>query len=190
VSWRIAKWDAARAQGVIASGVGELPFDASVAMTDHFEVGEEVEVRLEGSASAYRVTRVEPVRWRAPASPPVMKDEEPLFAQLAELLPDRCSNLTVDESGEVRVAVEARPYEPQRVLVFTGVHSIQMPLEGRYQRVTGFDAVTFASTSEMAAAWGRLPALGLRVYRFEPERFGEAAGYVVAQRVRLEEIEK
>lgn len=187
MSWRIKAWDPARAQGIIASGIGELPFDAAVAMTDHFDIGEEVEVRLEGSAGAYRATRVEPVRWRVPASPPLLADEGPLFAAIAELLPDRLVHMTVDEAGEVRVAVEARPYETPRVLVFTGVHFVQMSVEGRFERVTGFDAESFASTSGVAAAWGTLPALGLRVFRFEPEHFGEAAGYVVAQRVRLEE---
>ncbi len=59
-SWKIVEWSRERARGVIASGIGRLPFDASVADVDDFVVGEAVGVKLARAGYSFRVLRLWP----------------------------------------------------------------------------------------------------------------------------------
>lgn len=80
MTWRIAAWSRAEARGEIESALGRLPFDASVADVDDFDVGEAVEVRLAPAGDSWRVLRLWPdvPRFRPPersaAGPPLDAD--------------------------------------------------------------------------------------------------------------------
>ena len=73
-NWRITAFDRTLARGICTSGIGALPFNASVALVDDFVLGEEVDVSLrrlpDGSAASYEVTRIVPTGWRSPFTAP------------------------------------------------------------------------------------------------------------------------
>jgi hypothetical protein len=185
VGWRVRSWDAARGGGVISSDAGELAFDASVAMVDRFEVGESVEVSLVRDPTGYRVTRIEPVAWRPPPSPP------PIASLAAELraIEQRLGGQTcpaglfvADERVQLRMDAP-RPWS----VVFSGAAFVQAPLDLDVARLSGFALGPFLET-EAAAGW---PAAALPVdlvaFRIEPDHFRGPVGYVVARHLHVED---
>lgn len=181
-AWRVTSWDRALARGTITSSVGTLPFDASVADVDHFHVGEEVEVSLQPAGASWVVTRIAPVSWRPPGSPPPRADLQPTIEKVRLLVRDRTLCLRGLEDDELLVIdVLPESYEDEHTLVFGGCVFVQMPPELRdCASVSAFAGDDFGRAHpELSRHW---PVLGPErtVFRFEPREFGQCAGYVVA----------
>ncbi len=182
MTWRIANWDPVRAEGTIVSTeIAPLRFDAAVALTDHFEIGEEVDVRLVRQGESYRVVEIAPVAWQRPRSEPATPQPSSM-QDFDRALDDRGFDLRI-EDGRMTLSLELRPHEAAESIELVGVSFVQMPLEGRFARVTQHPRATFQASAAVAASWPASTAAW--VFRFEPEHFGEPAGYVVANGIRL-----
>jgi hypothetical protein len=186
-AWRIASWDRVLARGTIASEVGELPFDAAIAMVDHFDVGEEVEVSLRRDGATYVVTSIAPVAWRAPDAPSPRIDHDAVLAEIASVVRGRSLRMRgLDEEDALTIAIEALSYEPSASIVLDWCVLVQLATGLRdLAAVSAYAASDFVrDCPDVAKHW---PALDprLTVFRFEPRFFTEKAGYVVAHGIRL-----
>ena len=186
-AWRIASWDRELARGTITSALGELSFDAAVAMVDEFRLGEEVEVSLRREGESYVVTRIEPVAWRAPPAPAARVDHEP---ELARILSEaRGRWLTVrglDEDERLTIRIEPHSYEPSRSIVLVGCAFVQLATElDELASVSAYALGDFVrDCPDVAKHWPDLDPT-FTVFRFEPRAFRAKAGYAVARGIRL-----
>jgi hypothetical protein len=186
-AWRIASWDRVLARGTIASEVGELPFDAAIAMVDHFDIGEEVEVSLRRDGASYVVTSIAPVAWRAPDAPAPRIDHDAVLAEIASVARGRSLTMRgLDEEGTLTIVIDAILHEPPASILLDGCIFVQLATELRdLAAVSAYAASDFVrDCPDVAKHW---PALDprLTVFRFEPHLFAEKAGYVVAYGIRL-----
>ncbi|HJL15654.1 MAG TPA: hypothetical protein RMH99_08365 [Sandaracinaceae bacterium LLY-WYZ-13_1] len=190
--WVIGSWDREAARGTIVSGLGELPFDAAVALVADFRPGERVEVRLERARDGWRVKRVEPVDWRPPPAPPPSPAEA--FADALDAIEDTLRSggwIDVRAGGDetlTLILLGPSAYDPERTVVFARCLFVQMPLVPvDFARVRSFRWTDFARDAPSIAGQWTEPGRPERfwVFRFEPYRFRDPAGYVLASGARL-----
>lgn len=145
-----------------------------------------MEVALVREGAGYRVTRVEPVAWRSPASPPPLASLAPELRAIQERLGGTSYPASVELAEErARLRIDAAR---RWTVVFGGVAFVQLALELDVAGISAFPLEPFRQTPA-AATWPRAEAFpsGLVVFRIEPEQFGSAAAYVVARHVGLED---
>jgi hypothetical protein len=184
--WRITAWNREHARGAVTSGLGTLPFDASVAVVDAFTIGEAVEVSLLADGPSWKVTKVVPVAWRRPASPEPAEDFRATLTAIDRVLAGRAIWLSALSSDVLSIAVEADSYAPTQTIELAGVEFLQMPATiDAVARLSAYDASRFAEVSpDRVRGWPSLPPKAF-VFCFEPLGFNGAAGYVVAWKVSL-----
>ena len=192
-NWRITAFDRTLARGICTSGIGALPFNASVALVDDFVLGEEVDVSLrrlpDGSAASYEVTRIVPTGWRSPFTAPSVSAPGTAIEHFLPDVTGRRAWLTTTDDDVVRIQVEDDSYRPQRALVFAGAIFVQCPTE--IDTIATIHAFAPADVLQLAPELGRhwpaIPA-NCTVFRIDPQRFGDAAAYVIARSIGLAPI--
>jgi hypothetical protein len=186
VGWAIASWDRASARGTVRSELGELPFDAAVAMTDDFRVGEDVEVSLRRDGTSYEITKVAPITWRAPVSPRAREDLASVLAEIEEIVRD-AAMIVVGIEGSTRLYEVGEPYAARAGarIALDECSLVQSPaMIEDVAHVRAFDAAELHATApELVRHWPA-PVAGELVFRIEPAFFGRPAAYVVARRAR------
>jgi len=187
--WRIVSFDRARGQGVCASGVGTLAFDAHVARVDDFTVGEGVDVSLRAVPGGFEVIAIAPTTWRAPFH---AKRRVSLVAQLdaiAAQIARRRVWLHRFEDELLALQVEDDTYSPERALVFAGARYVMLPTE--LDEVVALHAFAMADVAREAPALvAHWPTIGAdeTVFRLDPRAFGQPAAYVVAVSIGLQPL--
>lgn len=182
--WRITSFDRAEGRGTCASGVGELPFDASVALVDSFEVGEEVDVTLRPNGTSFEILRIEPHGFRAPFDASAAPHAPDLGSILRDVHGRSCWLERADASEEeIVLGVDDDTYQPARRLVFRGALRIQMPLSLEIDRMHAFDPEALGAS--VPRAWPRAPRDAL-LFRIDPFRFGEPHALILARTIALE----
>lgn len=180
--WRITSFDRAEGRGTCASGIGELPFDASVAVVESFEVGEEVDVTLRPNGTGFEITHVRPFGFRAPFEAPRASRAPDLGGILEEVHGRGCWLESADASEEtITLGVDDDSYRPARWLVFRGAIWIQMPISLEIDRMYAFDP----EAAGAARAWPSAPPDAV-LFRLDPFRFGQAPALILARTIALE----
>lgn len=182
--WRIAAFDRARGRGRIASGVGTLEFDASVALVDDFRVGEEVDVTLVARGASFDVASIQPHGFRAPFDA-VTASAAPALAEIFEQVRGRCARIERADEDFVALEVDDDTYRPRRRLVFERPCFVAAPMEIEIAALHAFDpAVVARAAPALATLWPRLPD-PMQLFRLDPPRFGEGALLVIARSIAL-----
>ncbi len=186
--WRIASFDRIAARGTI-TGVGTLSFDASVALVDAFEVGEEVDVALRashGGPQPYDVLRIAPTGYRTPFVAPSLDAIAETIDPWRQDVIGRRAWIAGTDDGELHVRVEDDTYRPERALVFAGCVAVQGPLE--IEELAAIHVFRLGDVQRLAPElfrhWPPVPASCV-IFRLDPARFGQGCLYVVAASVAL-----
>ena len=105
------------------------------------------------------------------------------------LISGRRAWLTTTEDDVVRIQVEDDSYRPQRALVFAGAIFVQCPTEiDTIATIHAFaPADVLQLVPELGRHWPAIPA-NCTVFRIDPQRFGDAAAYVIARSIGLAPI--
>ena len=190
-NWRITAFDRTLARGICTSGIGALPFDASVALVDDFTLGEEVDVSLrrlpDGKGASYEATRIAPTGWRSPFTAASISVAGTAIEHFLPSVVGRRAWLATAEDDGLCIQVEDDSYCPQRALVFAGVIFVQCPTEiDAIATIHAFaPAEVLRLAPELVRHWPAIPET-CTVFRIDPQRFGDAAAYVIAHSIALQ----
>ena len=203
--WRVEEWSSESGDGLVRGDAlvagGTLGISREHALVHDFIVGEEVDLVLEEDDAGVIVARdVAPFAWRenAPlAAPPSLPSE--LATDLARLSgalgPHVRVQLAYAKEDVVRFELHDVDWPPPitpplATVQFEGVHYIKcLAFSESFVRMTAspwsrFRRERAALLRHWALAEGAVPDDAF-VFRFEPNRFRETAGYVIAASIQI-----
>lgn len=194
MSFRVTRWSSSEGVGQVEGDVGALDIERRHAFVDDFEVGEAVELVLEEDDGRVVARDVAPARWRENGAPLVIPPHDALDALTARATKTLAKHTRVvwTAADADRLTFEVHDVDwpppvtpPLAAFHFDGVVYVKSPaFSESYVRVT---AVPWSIYRRGRAAILRSWSLGVAdvpddavVFRFEPRRFTESAGYVIA----------
>lgn len=194
MSFRVTRWSSEAGVGEVEGDVGALAIERRHAFVDDFEIGEEIELVLEEDGGRVVARDVAPARWRENGPPLVLPANDALDALAARATKTLGKHTRVvwTAADADRLTFEVHDVDwpppvtpPLAAFQLEGVVYVKSPsFSESYVRVS---AIPWSIFRRGRAAILRSWSLGVAdvpddavVFRFEPRRFTETAGYVIA----------
>ncbi|MFO0674000.1 MAG: hypothetical protein U0235_31005 [Polyangiaceae bacterium] len=194
MSYRVTSWSSEAGVGRVEGEIGALDVERRYAFVDDFVIGEEVDLLLEDEDGNVVARDVAPARWRenGPAlAVPAHPDLDALTARATKTLAKHTRVVWTAADAD-RLTFEVHDVDwpppvtpPLAAFQFEGVVYVKSPsFSESYVRVTAVPWPLFRrGRATILRSW----SLGTAdvpddaiVFRFEPRRFVESAGYVIA----------